>query len=199
MTLNAIVKKALIFYILAVIVLPGCRKSSPDKSSPSSESATPDKISQTLDKIISRRSSWNPILASYYGKEMPDFKVKDIKGKTHSLSDYRGRSVLVVIWATWCRPCVQEIPHLIARREIMSADKLVMLAISNESAEVVKAMAENKNMSYTVVSHQGLLPSPFSSIRGVPSSFFIRPNGTLKIAIEGSSYLGEMKSIILAE
>jgi hypothetical protein len=54
-------------------------------------------------------------------------------------------------------------------------------------------------MSYTVVSHQGVLPEPFSSIRGYPSAFFIRPDGTLKLVTEGMSYLGEMKAIILAE
>ena len=201
MILNAVIKKALIFCILAAILLSGCRKSSPEKSSPSSssESSTSAKSSQALDEIISRRSSWNPILASYYDKEMPDFKVKDIKGKTHSFSDYRGKNVLVIIWATWCRPCVQEIPSLIALREIMSEDKLAMLAISNESVEVVRAMAEKKNMTYTVISHQGSLPSPFSETRSVPSAFFIRPDGTLKVATEGGLFLGEMKSIILAE
>jgi thiol-disulfide isomerase/thioredoxin len=201
MTLNAVVRKALIFFILIAIVLTGCRKSSPAKSSSSSsnESSTSAKSSQALDEVISHRSSWNPILADYYGKKMPDFKVEDINGKTHSLSDYRGRNIMVIIWATWCRPCVQEIPPLIALREIMSEDKLAMLAISNEPAEVVRTMAEKKNMTYTVVSHQAPLPSPFSNIRGVPSAFFIRPDGTLKIATEGSLYLGEMKSIILAE
>lgn len=201
MILNAATKKVLIICLLAVILLPGCRKSSPVKSSPSnsSESSTSDKPSQTLAEVVSRRSSWNPILAGYYDKKMPDFKVKDIKGNTHSLSDYRGKNVLVVIWATWCRPCVQEIPPLIALREIMSEDKLAMLAISNEPVETVRAMVEKKNMTYTVISHQAPLPSPFDQTKGIPSAFFIRSDGTLKIATEGSLFLGEMKSIILAE
>ncbi|MDD5134105.1 MAG: TlpA disulfide reductase family protein, partial [Phycisphaerae bacterium] len=117
----------------------------------------------------------------------------------HNLSGYRGKNVMIVLWATWCRPCVQEIPHLIALREIMAEDKLVILAISNEPADAVKSMADDKKMNYTVVSYKGVLPEPFSSIRGYPSTFFIKPDGTLKLVIEGSAGLGEFKSIILAE
>jgi peroxiredoxin len=184
----------------------GCRKSSPTKAPASGQSSAANKVSagklsvsKALNEIISRRSSWNPILADYYGKQMPDFQVKDITGKTHSLGDYRGKNVLVIIWATWCQPCLQEIPHLKALREIMPADKLAILAISNEPASVVKAMAEKEDINYTVISHQGSLPEPFSSIRGYPSGFFIKPDGTLKLVTEGTMRLGETKSIILAE
>ena len=195
-----------IFCLLTYSAINGCRKSSPQKSSAPPGSPTSEKVStkdlavsKALGEIISRRSSWNPILGSWYGKAMPDFTVKDILGKTHSLSDYRGRNVVVVMWATWCRPCLQEIPHLVALREIMPADKLAILAISNEPVELVKETAHSNNISYTVISHQGVLPEPFSSIRGYPSAFFIKPDGTLKLVTEGMSYLGEMKAIILAE
>ncbi|MBU2596540.1 MAG: TlpA family protein disulfide reductase, partial [Planctomycetes bacterium] len=120
-------------------------------------------------------------------------------GKTHNLSDYKGKDVLVVLWATWCQPCILEIPHLTALRDIMGEDKLSILAISNEPAELVKAMAKKKDINYTVVSYQGVLPEPFNRIRGIPSAFFIRPDGTLKLVVEGGAHLGEMKSIILAE
>jgi thiol-disulfide isomerase/thioredoxin len=146
-----------------------------------------------------RRTSWNPILTDFYGKTVADFNVTDITGKTHRLSDYKGKDVLVVLWATWCQPCLLEIPHLVALRDIMGEDKLAILAISNEPAEVVKIMAKNKNINYTVISYQGVMPEPFSRIRGYPSSFFIRPDGTLKLVVEGGAHLGEMQSIILAE
>ena len=135
----------------------------------------------------------------FYGKAMPDFKVTDITGKSHSLSDYRGKNVMVVLWATWCVPCREEIPHIMALREIMPADKLAIIAISNEPADVVKEMADDKKINYTVVSNKGVLPEPFSSIRGYPSTFFIKPDGTLKLVVEGGASLGEFKSIILAE
>jgi len=49
--------------------------------------------------------TWDVAFASSFGKEAPDFSVKDIEGRTHKLSDYRGRNVVVVFWATWCPAC----------------------------------------------------------------------------------------------
>ncbi|MGB8225340.1 MAG: TlpA disulfide reductase family protein [Sedimentisphaerales bacterium] len=208
----AITELVLVFCLSACIALAGCKKSNPAKaptdkqSSPTSadKTAAPataknPAVSKALEEIIARRNSWNPILADFYGKEMPDFKVEDINGKAHSLKDYRGKNVMVVMWATWCLPCQEEIPHLIALREIMPADKLAILAISNEPVDTVKATAQSRNISYTVISNQSTLPEPFSSIRGYPTAFFIRPDGTLKLVVEGGSQLGEMKAIILAE
>jgi peroxiredoxin len=195
-------KLILIFCLSACIVINGCRKSSPPKAGgeeQSSSAVTNPSISDSLKAVISSRMGWNPILSNFYGKEMPDFTVKDIAGKTYNLKDYRGKNVLVVMWATWCVPCLQEIPHIKALREIMPEDKLAILAISNEPVSVVKATAESEKMNYTVISHQGGLPEPFSNIRAFPSAFFIRPDGTLKLVTEGSMHLGETKSIILAE
>jgi len=202
----------LVFCLAACIVLVGCKKSSPAKApadkqsspSPADKTAAPataknPAVSKALEEIIAHRNSWNPILVDYYGKEMPDFKVEDINGKTHRLKDYRGKNVMVIMWATWCLPCREEIPHIIALREIMPADKLAILAISNEPVDTVKAMAQSRNINYTVISNQSSLPEPFSIVRGIPTAFFVRPDGALKLVVEGGSQLGEMKAIILAE
>lgn len=202
----------LVFCLSVCISLVGCKKSSPAKAPADKQSSPPpaDKtaapataknpaVSKAIEEIIARRNSWNPILANFYGKGMPDFKVEDINSKTHRLKDYHGKNVLVVMWTTWCLPCREEIPHLIALREIMPADKLAILAISNEPVDTVKAMAQSQNINYTVISNQSTLPEPFSIVRGIPTTFFIRPDGTLKLVVEGGSNLGEMKAIILAE
>ena len=202
MAINSTFKKIsvlmLIFCFVFVSAIGGCRKSGTQKAGTPTEETTSG-ISKSLNKIISGRSGWNPILKDSYGKAVADFSVKDMTGKAHSLSDYKGKDVLVVIWATWCQPCVLEIPHLIALRDIMGEDKLAILAISNEPAELVEKMAKDKNINYTVISHRGVLPEPFNRIRGIPSAFFIRPDGTLKLVTEGGTHLGEMKAIILAE
>lgn len=214
----------MVFCLASSVGLNGCRKKSPPVpasttpkenkppaetpavSKPSTETAATVKppaqnpvISKSLEEIILNRNSWNPILGNFYGKQMPDFKIQDITGKTQSLSDYRGKEVMVVFWATWCVPCMEEVPHLVALRDIIKEDKLAILAISNEPDNVVKSTAEKRNMTYTVISYQGRLPAPFSNIRGIPTAFFIRPDGTLKIVSEGGMPLSEMKSIILAQ
>jgi peroxiredoxin len=211
MKFNAVIRNLLllimVFCILSISAITGgCKKSSPNKTPASAPNSITKKttaknpaVSKSLDEIILRRNGWNPILTNFYGKKMPDFKVQDINGKQIKLSDYRGRNILVVFWATWCVPCMQEVPHLKALREIMDSNSLAILAISNEPQQLVKSAAESKNMNYTVISCQDPLPEPFSGIKGIPTAFFIRPNGTLKLVTEGQSNLGEMKSIILAQ
>ena len=86
-----------------------------------SESTTNSKMA--LDDVIKGAVTWRPIYTSWYGKPAIDFTLTDIKGKEHKLSDYRGKNVMFVFWATWCGPCLMEIPHLIALRNIISEDK----------------------------------------------------------------------------
>jgi peroxiredoxin len=218
MTIKKMFLLLMVFCLASSVGLNGCRKSSPPKKSiPAASSTSTDNkpavetpaspkpspqnpaVSKSLGEIILQRNGWNPILTDFYGKHMPDFKIQDITGKTQSLSDYRGKDVLVVFWATWCVPCMAEVPHLVALREIMKEDKLAILAISNEPANVVKSTAEKRNMTYTVISYQGRLPAPFNNVNSIPTAFFIRPDGTLKLVVEGGEPLSEMKSIILAQ
>ncbi len=203
----------LISFLIICAAVNGCKKSNP-ANSPANEqipkketkesaintpSAKNPPVSKAIGDIIANRTTWNPILSNFYGREMPDFTVKDINGKVHNLKDYRGRNVMVVMWATWCVPCMQEIPVLKALREIMPADKLAVLAISSEPSDTVKQTAESEGLNYTVISYRDALPQPFSNIRGIPTTFFFRPDGTLKLVVEGGSQLGEMKAIILAD
>ncbi|MCE5339987.1 MAG: TlpA family protein disulfide reductase [Planctomycetaceae bacterium] len=207
MNTKKIFSLALVFCLVNFSLFTGCKKSTPapeqgqEKAVSQTEQATEANTTNpnALKSIIERRTSWNPILPEFYGKEMPDFQVTDITGKTHSLKDYRGKNVMVVMWATWCQPCMQEVPHLNTLRDIMPEDKLAILAISTENIETVKKTAQSKNMKYTVIATQENLPAPFSEVKGIPTAFYIRPDGTLKIVTEGSSVLGEMKSIISAE
>ena len=154
----------------------------------------------SLNDIVRYARAWGPIYTSWYGKTAPDFTLTDTSGKQHKLSDYRGKNVMIIFWATWCLPCLIEMPHLIALRNIIDKDKLAMLAISNENPALVEKFVENKKMNYTVFSSDTrAMPSPFNRIRSIPCSFFIDPRGKIKLATEGMLSLGEMKAILQAD
>jgi peroxiredoxin/heme exporter protein D len=134
------------------------------------------------------------------GRTAPDFTLTDIIGKEHKLSDYRGKDVMIIFWATWCGPCLIEIPHLMALRSTVNEDKLTMLAISNENPALVKNFVANRKINYTVFSSNTFaLPSPYSRVRSIPCSFFIDSQGRIKLATEGTLSLGDMKAILRAQ
>jgi peroxiredoxin len=146
------------------------------------------------------RRGWSPVLKSWYGKPAPDFVLPDINGKKHKLSDYRGKDVIVLFWATWCVPCLEEIPHLVALRNIYSEEKLAILAISNENPTLLKKFIAGTKINYTILaSTRSTLPSPFRLVLGIPTSFFVDKEGKIKIVTQGSLYLGETKLILQAE
>jgi peroxiredoxin len=160
----------------------------------------------SLNDVIKFRRSWNPIHASWYGKMAPDFTVTDITGKQHKLSDYRGKDVMIILWATWCGPCIMEMPHLIELRNTTGEDKLAMLAISYittmppNTTEMVKKLVEQRKLNYTVISvDKSEMLAPYNQIRGIPSSFFVDPEGKIKLATEGVLSFGEIKAILQAE
>ncbi|MFH1717177.1 MAG: TlpA disulfide reductase family protein [Planctomycetota bacterium] len=146
------------------------------------------------------RETWNPAFQGWYGKEVPDLAVTDIDGRQHRLSAYRGKDVLVVFWATWCPACNQEIPHLIELRKVLGEEQLVILAISNETAELLKHFAAARGINYAVATPgSGALPVPFSEVASIPTTFFIDRSGNVKFVAEGLISLEEAKAILRAE
>ena len=154
----------------------------------------------SMDTVIRNARGWGPAYQRWYGKQAPDFALTDIDGEIHKLSDYRGKNVMLVFWATWCPPCVMEIPHLIALRNVVSKDELAILAISSEYRSLVKKFVKTQKINYTVFAgNAGYIPAPYSTIKGLPSSFFIDSEGKIKMATTGMTHLGEIKAILKAE
>jgi thiol-disulfide isomerase/thioredoxin len=205
--------------LMALCVMAGCKKE-PQKTEDSgqrteyvglktaSEPVTVKAAADskpTLSDIIATRRGWGPAYRNWYGKDAPDFKVIDINGQLHTLSNYRGKNVMLIFWATWCGPCIGEIPHLIELRKTTSEDKLAMLAISyidprNSTETVKRFVAANPIINYTIISaDEASMPRPYNLVNGIPCSFFIDPEGKIKLATEGMIPISQMKAIIEAE
>jgi len=157
-----------------------------------------------LKDVIEAAKSWRPSYTSWYGKTAPDFTVIDLEGNKHQLSDYRGKNVLIVFWTTWCAPCRLEIPHLMKLRNTFDEDELAILAITNEHPDIVKKVVDKVKMNYTILLEKDDMPEPFGVMRifsttGIPSAFYINPEGKVKLATSGLTKLNEIKAIIKAE
>ncbi len=172
------------------------------KAEPSAKTNTEPTVSpkRNLKNIIRNARTWGPVYRAWAGEMAPDFTLIDVTGKRHKLSDYRGKSVIIMFWATWCKPCMMELPHLIALRNTISEDKLAMLAISSEPPALVKRFAAKGKINYTVFSvNTRAMPAPFRNIASIPCNFFIDPDGKIKLATSGLLPLGDIKAILQAE
>ncbi|MEJ2703468.1 MAG: TlpA disulfide reductase family protein [Sedimentisphaerales bacterium] len=165
------------------------------------EPADPQSAPQTaapggLESVVKSAQTWEATFPAWAGKAAPDFAINDIDGKTHRLSDYHGKNLLVVFWATWCPSCNAEIPHLMELRKAYSADQLAILAISNESPDVLKDFVAKKGINYTVASIHSTPPAPFSSVTSIPTTFYIGPDGKIKLTALGLVPLEQAKAIV---
>ncbi len=115
------------------------------------------------------------------GRPAPDFKLPDLDGKVASLSDYRDKVVLVNIWATWCPPCVDEMPSLEKLYQKLKSENFQILAVSIDAAgadTVAPFMIKNNLTFPALVDPQGTTRNIFKTT-GVPESFIINRQGLL--------------------
>ena len=118
--------------------------------------------------------------------EEVDFTARDIEGKSVSLSDFRGKWVIVNYWATWCPPCLEEIPELVSLHE-ENSDKLVVLGVDYEevSEDFLKEFVESHFMSYPVVRMDPVPVTSLGPVMGLPTTYIISPQGVLMARQEG--------------
>lgn len=161
-------------------------------------------VNISLADIIRGRQTWDVIMPDWMGKKVSDFTLTKLDGSQFTLSQNKGKNVLVVFWATWCIYCVHEIPHLNALIEDVPSSELAVIAISDESAEKVKSFSQSKGIKYdTAVSKPNFsdLPSPFDAVyrQGRPAAAFIDKQGRIKLMTIGKMSLTEIRKILQAE
>ncbi len=107
------------------------------------------------------------------------FTLVDLQGKTHHLSDYRGKWVLVNFWATWCPPCLNEIPELSRLYNAHKNNDLVVIGIAMErsSGKTVAEFAKKHGISYPVVLGNREIAAQIGDLEVLPTSYLYNPGG----------------------
>jgi thiol-disulfide isomerase/thioredoxin len=106
------------------------------------------------------------------------FTLTDSHGKTHRLSDYSGKWVLVNYWATWCPPCLEEIPDLVALHENKKNNLVVIgIAMDYQDPRQVLAFAEQHMLSYPIVLGDSKAAAEVGPVNGLPTSYLYNPEG----------------------
>lgn len=125
------------------------------------------------------------------------FVFKDMQGQAQRLSDYRGKWVLVNFWATWCPPCLAEVPDLVELHEAHRKSDLVVIGVALESSEKsVKQFIDKKHVSYPIVVGDYDLAAQVGEVEALPTSYLFDPTGKLVSYQEGMVTRSSIESYI---
>ena len=137
-------------------------------------------------KFTARRF-WSVLLALGLGAlpavgcagEPADFSLPGLDGKVHQLSDYRGKWVLVNYWATWCPPCLEELPELEVFHSRHAQDQAMVLGVNTEDIghEELRSFVSDQFLSYPILLGGPRPAEALGRIPGLPTSFLVNPAG----------------------
>lgn len=129
------------------------------------------------------------------GEPAPSFLLEDLDGNRVSLADQRGKIVLVDFWATWCGPCLQELPHIQRLHEEYGGRGLVVLAISTDSqTEKVFPFVEKEGYTFPVLYADSQVQGAYG-VRGIPAVYLIDRQGVMRFQKVGFGPGGEEQLI----
>jgi len=117
----------------------------------------------------------------------PSLVLADIRGVEHSLEQYRGKVVVVNFWATWCPPCVEELPSLENAWQRYRQQGLVVLAVSGEESDVVTSFLERlpSDITFPVLIDGDMKSGNRWQIRGLPTTVVVDRSGDVHWRAEG--------------
>ena len=124
------------------------------------------------------------------GDLAPDLALTDLDGRPHRLADYRGRRVLLNFWATWCGPCLQEMPALVKAQANVGENGAIVVGIAMDDPAQVRAFLASHPLNYPVL--LGRLDSPSTSLQLgnvgelLPYSVLLDENGRVLASRRGA-------------
>ncbi len=118
--------------------------------------------------------------------ETPDLHLKDIDKKTHQLTDYKGKVVVVSFWASWCRPCLEEMPSLVQLKEENKEDVEILAVNIREDKETILRFTKEMGINFPLLQD---IESAFTEdwkVYVYPSNYIVDKNGQIRYAATGA-------------
>ncbi len=128
---------------------------------------------------------------------IPDFALTDLSGQPQSLAAYRGKWVVVNFWATWCPPCLEELPELAMFHEFHHEKDAVVLGMNSEGLppERLRRFVADFEVGYPIIQVEETLPG-FGRISALPTTFLFDPEGRLVARKVGQVTMQGLEKVI---
>jgi peroxiredoxin len=149
------------------------------------DDGSPTSTGITAAAANSGRASDSAGGAPRVGATAPDFSLLNLDGQPVSLSDFRGRLVLINFWATWCGPCEIEMPAIQAVYEKHQEEGFVVLAVAvDDSAKNVRRFINERGLTFQTLMDDGSVSRAYR-VFGLPASFFVGADGNIAAVHNG--------------
>jgi peroxiredoxin len=110
----------------------------------------------------------------------PDFELMDTDGKLHRLSDYRGKTVILNFWTTWCPPCREEIPSMNRAWQQLQQEGVVMLAINmGEDEDTIFVFTADYPAEFPLLLDRDGAVIAQWPVKGLPTTYIVAPDGSI--------------------
>ena len=126
-----------------------------------------------------------------------DYRLPDLDGNEHSLAAQKGKWLIINFWATWCAPCLKEMPELQAFYE-RNRDTANVWGVTFEETpvETIREFADRLGVTYPIVGRANDPITPFGQVRVLPTTFIVNPEGKFQQKIEGLVTRAQLEAII---
>jgi len=173
----------------------------PDNSAgePEAEAETPKAPAEEAGQETSEEPGFGsePLHGDGIGQTPPEVTGTTLDGKPFKLSDYNGKVIILDFWATWCGPCVAEIPHFIELQDEYGKDGLQIIGFSMDSyKEEVQNFVDDNGVNYPIVMVGHDETKLYGGVTAIPTTFIIDRKGVIRERFVGSRPKAQFESII---
>lgn len=135
-----------------------------------------------------------PLSHSMRVPEMAEIKLIDLKNQPVNFDNYKGKTIFINFWATWCKPCIEEMASIEKTKILMNDNRIIFFMASSEGIEEIKEFSQSHNYKFNYVHLEN---GEALNIQALPTTFIINPKGRIVFSEMGSRNWDDTSNINL--